>query len=74
MKLNLGLSITLPINWNFALPDYSNDVKDFNDLTGLNNFKNFNSLQIMFSKTNLTNDDIKNIKELLGTLDNILFV
>lgn len=62
MKLNLGISITLPINANFIIPEYSND---FNEPIEFKKFSNLNSLQIMFSKINLSNNDIKNIKNLI---------
>jgi len=69
MKLNLGISITLPINWKFEIPEYSNDVADKKDLEVLNNFKEFNSLQIMFSKSNLLEKDILEIKNLIKKIN-----
>lgn len=65
MKLNLGISITLPIDWNFIIPEYSSDVSNKKDLENLNNFNYINSLQIMFSKTNLLDKDIIQIKNLI---------
>lgn len=61
-KLNLGISIVLPIDYKFISPEYSNDITDKDELGDLNGF---NSLQIMFSKTNLSDKDILNIKNLI---------
>lgn len=69
MKLNLGISITLPINWKFEIPEYSNDITHKKDLEVLNNFKKFNSLQIMFSKSNLLEKDILEIKNLIKKIN-----
>lgn len=52
MKLNLGLSISLPIN-NIIIPkEYIDELK---------NKENFNSLQIMFTKNKLSDEEIENI-------------
>jgi deoxyribonuclease-4 len=64
-KLNIGISVTLPVNWDYISPEYSNDVTfDKNDdiTSNIPAMKNFNSLQIMFSKINLSKVDISNIK------------
>lgn len=61
-KLNLGISITLPINIDFIVPEYSNDILDDNELENLDGF---NSLQIMFSKNKLVDTDIQNIKNMI---------
>ena len=65
-NLNLGISITLPVNWNFITPEYSNDLpvdKNNDEFINIPVMKNFNSLQIMFSKINLLKTDILNIKQ-----------
>jgi len=62
MKLNLGISITLPINWKFEIPEYSSNITEKNNIDEL---KPFNSLQIMFSKTNLSVKEISNIKKII---------
>lgn len=72
LNLNLGISITLPINWDFIKPDYSNEPSNNNELDIINNeltFNNFNSLQIMFSKYNLSTTDISNIKKLIKKIN-----
>jgi len=65
-NLNIGISITLPVNWNYITPEYSNDIntnQDYDELSNISIMKNFNSLQIMFSRTNLSNTDLSNIKK-----------
>lgn len=62
MKLNLGISIVLPIDYKFVSPEYSSDITENNDFE---KFNSFNSLQIMFSKTNLSINEISNIKNLI---------
>lgn len=69
LNLNLGISIGLPVDYNFITPDYSNDINNINDIIELNNLSTFNSLQIMFSKTNLSNKDISNIKNLITKIN-----
>lgn len=66
MKLNLGISIVLPIDYNFETPEYSNDYVMNNNK---NNKNNLNSLQIMFSKTNLKKNDVSNIKKFVKEID-----
>jgi deoxyribonuclease-4 len=68
LKLNIGISISLPVNWNFIKEKTSNKSVNDNEFNMINNeimFSNFNSLQIMFSKNNLSNIDISNIKKLI---------
>ena len=52
MKLNLGYTISLPVEFlqNFVFSEFS---------------KNINSIQIMFSKNKLDNNDIKQIKSII---------
>ena len=69
MKLNIGISISLPINWDFekSQSQYYNksSTKKELDMNYKSIFTNFNSLQIMFSKNNLSNIDVLNIKKLI---------
>ena len=66
-KLNLGLNITLPLN--FFLRKKNNitesEREEIKEIENKNIFKNFNSLQIMFSKINLSKVDISNIKDFI---------
>jgi deoxyribonuclease-4 len=62
LNLNLGISIVLPIDYKILIPEYSSVNTEKNELDGLNSF---NSLQIMFSKINLLDKDILNIKKLI---------
>lgn len=66
LNLNIGISISLPVPviWNIEVPEYSNDTNK-KDLEKIKNLNNFNSLQIMFTKYNLSNTDISNIKNLV---------
>ena len=63
-NLNLGISIVLPINPSFEIPEYSSDSIVNNKDNPLR-FNGLNSLQIMFSKTNLSGKDVSNIKNLI---------
>lgn len=67
MKLNLGYGISLPTNYKKDIPDYSIE----NNQIIKNLSKNFNSVQIMFTKNNLTKDEIKNINNTLKNYKNI---
>jgi deoxyribonuclease-4 len=62
INLNLGISIVLPIDYDFVVPEYSNDLTIQNEDEEI---KTLNSLQIMFSKTNLSDKDISNIKKII---------
>lgn len=62
LNLNLGISIVLPVNYDFITPEYSSDITEKDNIDEL---KPFNSLQIMFSKTNLSNNEISNIKKII---------
>jgi deoxyribonuclease-4 len=72
-ELNIGISITLPISRNALFTEHSqqksktnnhsNDAENiYQELSDISIIKNFNSLQIMFSKNNLSSDLISNIK------------
>ena len=67
MKINLGFSTSLPINYNKDIPEYSVEKTDI--IYGLSN--NFNSIQIMFSKNKLSSDEIKKIKKIISPYKNI---
>ena len=67
MKLNLGYSISLPLNYNINIPEYSIENKEL--IKKLS--KNFNSIQIMFTKSKLNSDEIKNIKNIIKYYKNI---
>jgi deoxyribonuclease-4 len=64
MNLNLGISITLPLTINKI-----NINDETNDKNILDDFSNFNSIQIMFSKYNLSKKEIKNIKDLIKKIN-----
>jgi deoxyribonuclease-4 len=57
-KLKLGYSISLPLNYNENTPDYT--IDNINLIKSLSN--NFDYLQIMFSKSKLSDKEIKDIK------------
>lgn len=61
VKINLGYCISLPIENNMDVPDYS--VENINLIKKLS--KNFNCIQIMFSKSNISSDEIKSIKSIV---------
>jgi deoxyribonuclease-4 len=65
LNLNLGISITLPINSEFVIPEYANDINNKKDLMEVDKFSSLNSLQIMFAKNNLSGKDISNIKNII---------
>ena len=68
LNLNLGISISLPVDWNFVKPEYSNEPSNKNEFDNIKIepiFNKFNSLQIMFSKYNLSKLDISNIKKFI---------
>jgi len=60
-NLNLGISIGLPINHNIIQDDLTSNSKIIPNKM----FKNFNSLQIMFTKTKLSLEDLTNIKKIV---------
>jgi deoxyribonuclease-4 len=67
MKLLLGYSISLPIDNNPNIPDYSvEDIKLIKNLS-----KKFNCIQIMFSKNILSKENINCIKNILLPYKNI---
>lgn len=61
MKINLGYGISLPIKNNKNTSNYLLD--NINTIKLLK--KNFNCIQIMFSKTKLNDDDLKQIKYII---------
>jgi apurinic endonuclease APN1 len=68
LNLNLGISISLPVNWDFIKPEYSNEPnnkKEFDNIKNELTFNKLNSLQIMFSKYNLSKLEITNIKKFI---------
>jgi apurinic endonuclease APN1 len=72
-KLNIGISITLPINWNYTGTGI--DETDYTQIAKTPIIKNFNSLQIMFSKTNLTKQDVSSIKKFVKKIKyNFVFI
>ena len=66
IKLNLGLNITLPFD-NFLTVKQEEKIEEetikTKEIKKPNIFDNFNTLQIMFSKVNLSKEDISNIKD-----------
>ncbi len=62
MKLQLGYSISMPLNYSEEIPDYS--VEDIELITKLS--KKFPCIQVMFSKSNLTKEELKSIKQILN--------
>jgi deoxyribonuclease-4 len=62
MKLNLGFSTSLPINVNADIPEYS--IEETDTIQKLSS--NFNSIQIMFSKSVLSSKELKNIKKIIS--------
>lgn len=61
VKLRLGYGIGLPLDYNKEIPDYITDnIKLIRKLS-----KKFDCIQIMFSKSKLTNDEIMNIKNII---------
>jgi len=67
MKLNLGYSISLPLNYNIDIPEYAIENKELIKKLSTN----FNSIQIMFTKSKLSSDEIKNIKNIIKYYKNI---
>ena len=71
-KLNLGLNITLPIDILLTQKEENKIEKETGkskDIKNKNIFSNFNSLQIMFSKINLSNTDILGIKNFVRQIN-----
>lgn len=69
MKLNLGISITLPLIHNNKKINIEDNTSKTNNKTILDDFSHFNSIQIMFSKYNLSKKEIKNIKDLIKKIN-----
>ncbi len=61
LKLKLGYGISLPINYNSDIPEYS--IDSINLIKTLS--KQFDCIQVMFSKTVISSKEIKEINELL---------
>lgn len=59
MKLNLGYGISLPINYDSDVPDYV--IEDSNLIKSM--ASNFECIQVMFTKTKLSTDEIKLINK-----------
>ncbi len=59
MKLNLGYGISLPINYDSDVPDYV--VEDLNIIKSMSS--KFECIQVMFTKTKISNDELKQIKK-----------
>lgn len=71
-KLNLGLNITLPIDIFLTQKEENKIEKETGkseDIKNKNIFSNFNSLQIMFSKINLSKKDILSIKNFVRQIN-----
>lgn len=67
MRLNLGYGISLPLDYSTEVPEYSvEDVKLIKDLS-----KKFECIQIMFSKTKLLKDEVKQIKNTIEDYSHI---
>ncbi len=61
MKLNLGYSISLPLDFDSDIPEYSvDDLKLIKDLS-----KKFHCIQVMFTKSKISKDEIKQIKDIV---------
>lgn len=71
-KLNLGLNITLPTDIFLTQKEENKIEKETGkskDIKNKNIFSNFNSLQIMFSKINLSKTDILGIKNFVRQIN-----
>jgi len=66
MKLNLGYSITMPLNRKIEEFAIVHDIEIIKKLS-----KNFNSIQIMFNKTKLSNEELSVINNILKSYKNI---
>ena len=64
MKINLGYGISLPINYKKDIPEYA--IEDFFIIKNLS--KKFNTIQVMFTKNKLNNQEINNIKNIINFL------
>jgi len=61
LNLNLGYGVGLPLDYNKDTPDYITDnIKLIHKLS-----KKFDCIQIMFTKSKLTSDEIKEIKNII---------
>ena len=67
MKINLGYGISLPINYKKDIPEYA--IEDFLIIKNLS--KKFNTIQVMFTKNKLNNEEINNIKNIIKNYKNI---
>ena len=61
VKIKLGYGISLPIEPNEEIPDYS--VENINLIKKLS--KKFDCIQVMFSKTSISSSELKEIKSIL---------
>ena len=62
MKLQLGYSISMPLDTDTEIPEYSvEDIKQIKSLA-----KDFHCIQVMFSKTNITKLELKSIKNIIS--------
>jgi len=66
MKLNLGYSISLPLHKHLTEYDFIHNINIIKELS-----MNFNSIQIMFNKKNLSDNDIDTINNILKKYKNI---
>ncbi len=62
LKLKLGFSISMPLNYSSEIPEYS--VEDIGIIKKLS--KDFACIQVMFTKNSISKDEIKLIKEILS--------
>ncbi len=62
LKLKLGYSISMPLNYSSEIPEYS--VEDIGIIKKLS--KDFACIQVMFTKNSISKDEIKSIKEILS--------
>ena len=76
LKLNLGISISLPVSQDVIIPDYSTEPSDASELEDIEynhekpnksnkHVSRLNSLQIMFTKNNLSDKEILHIKQII---------
>ncbi len=62
MKLSLGYGISLPLNYDSDVPEYAvEDAKVIKELAD-----DFKCIQVMFSKTKLSKDELSDIKNILS--------